>query len=214
MKKKADLTAKQLVTIIILIVSFSVILLFFFNLNLGKETDVEICRTSVVQKSKGIFGDLGIQYKCKTQDVSIPNLESNKVYEELLKLQEDCFWMFGEGKIDLGDRVCAICSVIEFEGNEVINQENYFKYLESKNVEGESFNYLYYFYGEHYWSSLKKKWEDGGAIPKKGVPEFDVSKKYMVFYSYVEKEIFDIGISPYRAENIEKLNCKEFATSA
>ena len=52
MMKRGELTSQQLVTIIILIISFAVILILIFKLNLGQESDKEICHNSVVMNSK------------------------------------------------------------------------------------------------------------------------------------------------------------------
>jgi len=49
--KKAELTTQQIVTIIILIISFAVILFFIFRMNFGEIEKKEICHNSVLAKA-------------------------------------------------------------------------------------------------------------------------------------------------------------------
>jgi hypothetical protein len=136
--KRAELTTQQLVVLIILIASFVIILLLLFKLNLRDETNKQICHNSVVllSKKQGI-GTLD----CRTTYVCLSGGDSCEAFnydyekkislseenpEELIKnaIQEeidDCWWMFGEGKIDYtgvldysGYR-CAICSTFKFD---------------------------------------------------------------------------------------------------
>lgn len=138
--KTGELTTQQLVTIIILIVSFGVILILLFRLDLGEITNREICHNSVVLKSKGenLVGKLD----CKTDYLCISGggeckdfnptttteVDSNNK-EEILKAiadeRDNCWWMFGEGKLDyvgyswkldiIVGTHCAICSVVKFD---------------------------------------------------------------------------------------------------
>ena len=144
MEKKAELTTQQIVGLIILIVSFTIILFFLFRLNLDETSDKEICHNSVVMKGQSVLGggnlDCKIAYVCisggedcedfnpsKTIDIN-PNEKNAK--DEIVKAinteMSDCWWMFGEGKIDyIGDWLnkpgflethrCAICSIIKFD---------------------------------------------------------------------------------------------------
>jgi len=129
--KKGELTTKQLVTIIILITSFAIILLFIARLDLGKETLKEICHNSVVMKGKsqGFMGSLDCktEYLCITKGKDCEGLTASRKIEfedekeilDLIKKEiKDCDWMFGEGKIvyagKTGGYHCAICSVIKF----------------------------------------------------------------------------------------------------
>jgi len=136
--KKADLTANQIITIIILIVSFAVILLFFFMLNLKGNIDAESCRNSVVMRSSLLGGTATVQLQCKTQEVCIyksgdcANMGKDAIKikvaskDELLDALGDriynCHWQMGEGKMDFlppnfgfTSNYCAICDTIYFD---------------------------------------------------------------------------------------------------
>jgi len=137
--KKGELTTQQLVVIIIIIISFVIILFLLWRLNLGEETQKEICHNSVVMVGKG-FGELD----CRTNYVCISKGEDCKEFnptttvdvkneEEIVnaiqKEIDDCDWMFGEGKINyvsskvplIGIEIptlhyyCAVCSIIKFD---------------------------------------------------------------------------------------------------
>ena len=135
--KKGELTTQQLVVIIILILSFTVILFLLFRLNLGETTNKELCHNSVVLAGKG-SGFVG-ELDCTTTYVCISNGENCEDFSETINVEvkteeetieaiqqeiDDCWWMFGEGKINYVGSVslpgyrCAICSVIKFEGIE------------------------------------------------------------------------------------------------
>lgn len=136
--RKGELTTQQLVGLIILIASFAVVLFFLFRLNLGESSDKEICHNSVVMQSQSTLKTGSLD--CKTSYVCIsgggnceefnPTATINvKTKEETLKAIadaiSDCWWMFGEGKVDyvgyswavdyfVGTN-CAICSIIKFD---------------------------------------------------------------------------------------------------
>lgn len=129
--KKAELTSKQIITIIILIISFAIILSFFLMLGLRSSIDKESCRNSVVMI--GIpFGDWVINLKCKTQDicfnmgrncdskskdlVTIDVKDKEELVKEMDNLINECWWMMGEGKGDYGGKgSCAICHRVYFD---------------------------------------------------------------------------------------------------
>jgi len=134
---KGELTTQQLVMLIILIISFVVILFLLWRLNLGEETQKEICHNSVVMvaKGKGFIGELDCKtnYICISGGdecegfVSTSTIKANtekEITDALQKEVSDCWWMFGEGKIDylktlekgaLGKTNCAICDTIKFD---------------------------------------------------------------------------------------------------
>ena len=66
---KGELTTQQIVTLIILVVSFAVILFLIFRLNLGETTQKEICHNSVLMKAKSLPGTGYLD--CKTNYVCI-----------------------------------------------------------------------------------------------------------------------------------------------
>ena len=129
MLKRGELTTQQLVMIIILIISFVVILFLLFRLNLGETTNKEVCHNSVVMVGKGkdIVGELDCKttYACIGKECKefVPTTTVDaKTKEDVIKAVkkeiDDCWWMFGEGKIDYAKKwegyTCAICSVIKF----------------------------------------------------------------------------------------------------
>jgi len=158
---KGELTTQQLVVLIILIISFVVILFLLFRMNLRTETNKEICHNSVVllEKKGGFFGALD----CKTTYVCIsggkecdafnsdynakiflskenPEQEINNAIQKEI---DDCWWMFGEGKIDYVSGVsgyrCAICSALKFDPN---IQEKYPQIIFNGNVLSTDTKYL------------------------------------------------------------------------
>ncbi len=158
MKNKAELTTQQIVGLIILIVSFTIILILIFRLNLGETTDKEICHNSVMMKAKSVLKSGPLD--CKTTYVCISgggkceqfsptttieidmNQEPEKIKNDTMKAiadeMVDCWWMFGEGEVDyvglnvkgaaIGKMNCALCSKIKFS-----------KDLNEVNIESENF---------------------------------------------------------------------------
>jgi hypothetical protein len=139
--RKGDVSSKALIGIIFLIISFAIILFFLFRLNLGKETEQEVCHNSVITKSSVIGASNllkdTIPLNCRTQTICItqdgtcekltsPEIkkvkDKNEVYNVLATQLTNCWWMFGEGKVDyvgkelLTNNVyCSLCSQIAFD---------------------------------------------------------------------------------------------------
>ena len=131
--KKGELTSKQLITIIILIISFAIILIFFLMFPWKQEITRETCTNSIVLRSKVpdlLKGASGL--KCESQDVCInlggecsgvrENVENirienvEKINEKLNELKLDCFGMVGEGKVKYGKNgECGLCHLIYFD---------------------------------------------------------------------------------------------------
>lgn len=174
--KKGELTTQQIVLLIILIMSFIVILYFLIKLNIGETSEKEICHNSVAMKGNPVLSKGAVSlncqraYVCLTKDGSCeqminPNIrkveDKPEVYKALAEEMVDCWWMFGEGKIDyVGDKIqkanyCSICSQVAFDdsikeipefdsGN--ISQDDFYRYLENTPVSEGSETYLEYFY--------------------------------------------------------------------
>lgn len=130
--KRGELTTKQLVTIIILVVSFTVILILLFRLNLGEVSNKEICHNSVLMKAQSTLGSGPLD--CKTNYVCISGGGDCKGFNEDYKLEAktekeikniiknetaDCEWMFSDGEFGWldGKNHCAICSIIKFNSD-------------------------------------------------------------------------------------------------
>ena len=167
--RKAELTTKQIVTIIILIVSFIIVLFLLFRLNLGETTSKEICHNSVVLKEKsGILAgplDCRTNYLCisgstdckgisATSTIKVNPNNKNETMKALADEMSDCWWMFGEGKIDYADRgtfsrtACSICSIVEFDETlhgTSISYEEFYNYLRTT-PKTSSQTYLEYLY--------------------------------------------------------------------
>jgi len=194
--KKAELTTQQLVTIIILIVSFTVILFLIFRLNLGETTDKQICHNSVVMKDKAV--GFGGALNCKTQYVCIsgggecegitPTIikevdaeSQDEIMQAIAEEMVDCWWMFGEGELEYvsgySEFNCAICSIVKFDGEiqskqtAPLTQDKIYDYLK-KTKKSEGISYLKYLYDADDISSLSENYFGGGAI------SFD--KKYSI----------------------------------
>ncbi|MFH1607550.1 MAG: hypothetical protein ABIA78_00270 [archaeon] len=188
--KRGELTTQQLVTIIVLIVSFVIILFLLFRLGLGEETNKEICHNSVLLKSKSSLGgslDCKTNYVCISGggkcdgfsedylvkvDLSGTEAEAkNETMKAIADEMADCWWMFGEGKVDYtkgidwgkvtGKKACSICSTLsfdkeirEFTKSNIIHYNNLYVYLQStKKNNAES--YLSYMYNTNNLDKFK-----------------------------------------------------------
>jgi len=194
-KKKGEITTEQIVLIIVLIVSFAVILFFLIRLNLGKTTDQETCHNSVVTRSSGVLPADSIPLNCKTQYICIskdgsceemtsPQIEKAKTQEEVYSIlanqMADCWWMFGEGKLDYvkdqltGNLYCSICSQIAFDNsldmfeNGEIDKKSFYEYLSKTNYSEEE-SYLEYLTGLNdinvLEQALKQDSKEFGVMP-------------------------------------------------
>jgi len=183
MKKNAEITTTQLVTIIVLIVSFAVILFFIFRLNLGETTDREICHNSVITRGSSVLPTESVPLKCQrsylclTEDGSCETLTKpikekaktrEDVYGVLAEELTDCWFMFGEGKVnyvgaDFKEKLyCSICTQVAFddsvkpifETGEIDEAYFYNTYLTTHNVSGKRLTYSDYLYGTNDFSLI------------------------------------------------------------
>jgi hypothetical protein len=136
MMKRGELTTTQIVTLVILLISFAVILFFITQLDLGRTTEKEVCHNSVVARGSSVLPENSVPLNCQRTYVCIsedgsceqmtnPNLKKVKtkeeVYEILAEEMADCWWMFGEGEINyvgkdtIPEFYCSICSQIAFD---------------------------------------------------------------------------------------------------
>jgi len=174
--QKGEVTTQQIVLLIILIASFAVILFFIFRLNLGSTSESEVCHNSVLMRGSKVVPGGSVPLNCQTKYVCITkdntcekmsgNFEKKKVstdketYEILANEMADCWWMFGEGKINyLGDELltkmyCSLCSQLAFDDSmkEIfssgeIDQKQLYEHLANNNVSGKDISYLEYLNG-------------------------------------------------------------------
>jgi len=163
-----------IIGLIMFAVGFLAVLYIIFILQPWKITEQEICHNSVVMKSSAInVNNLlknTVPLNCKTQSVCIsedgtcekltsPEIkkvgeEKNEVYQVLADQLANCWWMFGEGKVDYvgkevfaGKLYCSLCSQIVFDDsvkmftdvergvvNRQINNREFYDYLKNKRM--------------------------------------------------------------------------------
>ena len=202
---KGELTTKQLVTIIIIIVSFIIILFLIFRLNLGETTAKEICHNSVVLKEKsGILAgplDCRTNYLCisgsksckgisATSTIKIVTNKEDEFKKEIMKAladeMSDCWWMFGEGKINYGGGLAdtkvhyAICSRIVFDEKvqekiPTITYREFYDYL-AMTKKTNTQTYLQYLYATNTVENLN----DGEYFKFNLADSIDTSQGYSV----------------------------------
>ena len=176
MNKKGELSSSQLVTIIILIVSFAVILIFFYIFNFKGEVTKESCRNSVVLRGTALSKSV-VQLQCETKDVCFSktgNCDSAKKGTEVIKVADktalmnelgtlmyDCWWQMGEGKVDYrasgignSESYCAVCNSVKFDSSvknsgdmNSISLADLYGSLQNRRVQNKDMNYLQYLYG-------------------------------------------------------------------
>lgn len=213
--KNGELATRQIVILIILITSFAVILFFIFRLDLGGESKKQICHNSVVRKtSSSIPGEdapLNCErtYVCITKDGSCEGMNNpkkhnvdslNETYYVLAEEMADCWWMFGEGKVDyIGKKAtkknyCSICSQVYFDNSlnnlkEVkggkISKDDFYNYLGSKKMENSKVTYAEYMLGTNDIESLKNEFipQEDQKISLEGELSFgdiEIGKQYYV----------------------------------
>ncbi len=195
--KRGEMTSQQIVILIILVASFAVLLFFLFRLNLGSETEKEICHNSVVTRGSAVVPTEAVPLDCQRSYICIsgdgsceemtkPSVKKVKtkeeIYDVLANELADCWWVFGEGKINyVGEDIipgmyCSICSQIAFDDslNEIIesgelDKEEFYQYMNLKNMTGNDETYLEYLGLENYYENLDREF---------GMIDFD--KQYYV----------------------------------
>ncbi len=250
--KRGEITTQQLVIIIILIVSFVIILFLLFRLNLGTTSDKEICHNSVVLKSKSasIVGELDCKTnylcisgggKCEginpTETVKVDPENKEEIIKAMADEMADCWWMFGEGKLDYIDikafekeTACAICSIVKFDDKIQEAQEEGITYEEFLNnltnqIEDRDETYIHYFFDVYTIENLLDK----DKVIKKDYQTRTISLKdrYMIRTGETKRSIAGrilrlwIGeeikyIPPYFFETnrVIEPECEDFVTKA
>ena len=239
MKKKGELTTQQIVGLIVLIVSFSVILILIFKLDLGETTNKEICHNSVVLKSKSLVGaglDCRTNYVCisgggKCEGISTTITKkidmSKNVKEEVMKAiadeMVDCWWMFGEGKVDyigtsfLGKKACAICSRIAFDkkiSKQLPITYNEFYTFLNKEQKDKTQKYLHYFYNTNNLPIFEK--EFNSVIQNYFSSNLEDNKQYVILTGMAKSSLWRQRnyLPVIVLEDVQKVGCDEFITKA
>lgn len=214
--KRGELTSKQLIGIIILIISFSIILIFFFSLGLKSTIDKEACKQSVVMKGTLPAGT-NIELKCKVQKVCLSlgdkcdsldkELETIKVkdntelIQKMSELLYDCWWMMGEGQIDymssglgFNEAYCTLCNQVFFDKKvqekypEGIPYQEIYSYMKSNKIPNKEKpeTYLYYFYKLNDLTEVKNKLQEEYKL---NIFEYklDPKKQYVVLTALIKE---------------------------
>ena len=184
--KKGELSTQQIVLIIILITSFAIILFFLFRLDLGEESESQICYNSVVLRGSSVVPSDTTPLKCSRSYVCITRDGScegqinsdvqrvkteSEVYEVLSESMAECWWQFGSGEINYvgsdltKNNYCSICSQLlfddslkEIEGFEegVISKDRLYTYL-SENEYRKDQTYSQFIFGTNDVEALKQQ---------------------------------------------------------
>lgn len=188
--KRGEITTQQIVIIIVLIASFSVLLLFLFRTDFKEITSEQLCRNSVILSSKSRADSLECQtqYLCLSSGEICENLKSAEIVkvneqervENVAELMKSCWYQYGDGEYDflsgytsVSSKQCGICS--EFILSEVTGfKEGLESYLNSKEVPGTKATYA-----QHLGFNVLT------------LPEFEQGKIYaIVFEADVENPTF------------------------
>lgn len=206
--KKGEITTQQIVLLIILIASFAVILFFLLRLNLGKTSESEVCHNSVVTRGSGVIPKESIPLNCKTvyacltkdgscEKMTSPDIKKVKtkeeVYETLANEMADCWWQFGEGKLnyvgkDLLNKnlYCSICSQINFDDsldmfeNGEIDKREFYDYLANTKM-SDGTSYLDYLVGLEGSQEIKDTLSASGS----DFGKINLEKQYYVMMGVV-----------------------------
>lgn len=219
--KRGELTTAQIVTLVVVIVSFIVLIFFLFRLNPAETTAKEACHNSVVlsDKGKGLVGglDCSTSYVCisggnecsnfvatstREIDLSDKQMIKDQTLKALADEIADCWWMFGEGKINYGVAEgttikYALCSSIEFDEDiqtsvPEISYSELYEYMQTHAMPNDaSKTYLRYIYGVN----------DIGSLEVQEQFTIDIANdKIMTNQRYSVITGIDDNISPYPDE--------------
>ncbi len=182
--KKGEITTQQIVLLIILIVSFIVILFLLFGFDFFGQTDKEACHYSVIMRGTKLPDsvtplDCSRTYICLSEDgtcerMTNPDIKKvetkEEIYEILAEEMADCWWMFGEGKVNYADpawrekNYCSICtqfvldnSIDEIENiNGEVDKDDFYNYLSKTVMPDKEITYAEYFLGTKDINKLKR----------------------------------------------------------
>ena len=184
--RRGEMTTQQVVILIILILSFAVILFFLLKLNLGGQTDSQLCHNSVSVRGSAPLSSLNsYPLDCKRQYVCLsktgkcdaqmtnPSIEKvstkDDVYNYLAEDLANCWWMYGQGKVNyigsdtLPKLYCSFCSQVAFDssvkkifGGDSFDKQEFYNYMSLTNMTGKSETYSKYIYGTNDFSKQYK----------------------------------------------------------
>jgi len=173
--------------------------IYFISI-MGQKTaetaETEVCHDSVVLRSASILGlqpgKSIIPLRCKTQSLKITTTDENKIKKTIADAMYSCWWMLGEGKMDIfsagkglkWERYCVICSVIEFDESvkrtysEItgLNQ-----WLANNKVPGKEFTY---------WQYITNNPQVEVPLTTSEVKEiYPTNEKYAIIFSFDKETI-------------------------
>ena len=210
-KKKGELSTQQIIMIIILIASFIVVLYFLIKLNLGNESVQEVCHNSVTLRASAALPADSTPLKCYTDYVCLtkngdcgdmvnPAIEKVKtedeVYHALAEQMANCWWMFGEGKVDyIGSKIlqqnyCSICSQLYLDNSlkdinsfsdGQISKDKLYDYL-AANEYTQGKTYAQFLFGTNDISGLKQQIvkSDNNTLGVGTFGNISIGKRYFV----------------------------------
>lgn len=210
--KKGEITTQQIVLLIILLVSFAIILFLLFRLDIFGQSNSEICHNSVVMRSaspseEAIPLKCSRTYICLSKDGSCERMTDPKIkkvktkleiYNALAEEMANCWWMFGEGKVDYvgkdfftKDNYCSICSQIGFDDSikeiqgigEEISKDDLYRYLSNTTMPDKGVTYSQYFFGTSDIEQLKRaalQGQNGTSVVAGTFGTIDLDKQHFV----------------------------------
>jgi hypothetical protein len=160
-KGMMETIVKAIPVIIIGAILLGVVLVSIFVFT-KSSVDREACRDSVLLKarSKVLGNTLFDQLQCETDNVKVKATAEDEIYTELAGEMYDCWYQFGEGKVDFlddydawqGDRWCFVCSKLTFDEDVVedvdgVSVDNFNDFMATKTIplkkEQTFHNYIY-----------------------------------------------------------------------
>lgn len=208
--KKGELTTQQIVMLVILITSFVIILVFMFLLDLGETTNEQLCHNSVATRGSSVIPsgsiplDCRTTYVCLTEDGScerMTNPEVKKVgnklevYKILAEEMAQCWWMFGEGKINyVGDdfthnNYCSICNQVGFDDSvqgilgKSLDKDDFYDYLKATEKSG-GVSYSDYLFGRGKLEELESELSKKGSV---SFGEIDLDKQSYIVMGIISE---------------------------
>jgi len=135
-KKRALISIETTIVFAVIVVSTIIIFIFLFRIDLGGTSEREVCHTSIVTRASASLLKESVPVNCKTnyiclsrdgtcEKMTFPEIKKvqtkEEIYEVLAEEGANCWWMFGEGKMDYvgnkftSDLYCSICSQVGFD---------------------------------------------------------------------------------------------------
>jgi hypothetical protein len=189
MPKKA--VAVNYLVVLVLAVLVLIVMLMFER-SVGEAAKLESiktkCKASVYAHSaahiKGI--DLSSSINCPTQNLTVPDGTQDEQKLYIAKRMTDCWDMFGKGGLDLFDRdgiYCVICSQLDFEGDEPI--QNLEQYLYMTKMPAQEMKFMDFLNGYKTPRADEAIGDITKQIIQQGQAEsLDPSKSYSVIFVY------------------------------